>query len=114
MSWSIHLDVNTVTITDECAQDLFDEDPRHWDNELEYVRDGDTMFFNDDHSEHMDCVDMFADVLLKHKVNGDICFMSAEGDNAGSAWGYRFRDGVMTTLSGVTTYVEDAPVTEPK
>lgn len=30
------------------------------------------------------------EVLLKHKVKGDICFGSLEGDNADQFWGYRF------------------------
>jgi hypothetical protein len=45
------------------------------------------------------------EVLKKAKVEGEVTFYAPEGDNAGSAWGYRF-DGLggMVNLKGALTY----------
>lgn len=110
MGWQISLQTNDVHITDECAKDLWEATGKEnpwWDEEE--VTDGENrLFFNCDHMEHMDYMwnKAIQAVLLKHKVNGDICFSSADGDNSGDNWGYRFKDGVMTRLRGVVTYVE--------
>lgn len=104
MSWQIYLEANTVEISDACAQDLFDKNPGHWDNDIEYVRDHNgCMYFEMDHMEGMDCVPLFIDVLIKHQVTGDIRFVSPEERKA---WGYRFLDGKVKYLKGTITFEE--------
>jgi hypothetical protein len=115
MGWHISLQINNVLISDECAADLLDQCPhifKHYeDDDFDGVRNEDVLWFNYDHMEHMDYMrdKKVLDVLAKHRVNGDICFSSADGDNSGSNWGYRFKDGIMIPLKGVVTYVEVAP-----
>jgi hypothetical protein len=117
MGWSISNQINDVIISDECAKDLFVACPDAFnaynediseEEQIDCVREGDVLFFDCDHMEHMDYVgnDEVLAVLLKHKVNGDIGFSSADGDNSGENWGYRFRDGVMTRLRGEVQYIE--------
>lgn len=107
MSWQIYLEYNDVVISDECAQELFDKNPDHWDNDIEYVRDHNgCMYFEMDHMEGMDCVPLFIDVLKNHKVNGDIRFISPE---EGKAWGYRFLDGKVKYLKGDIQHQESKP-----
>ncbi len=108
MGWSIGNIDNTVKITKACAKELLAAASDIWDD-LDNVREGGCLTFNSDHSEHMDYLhraDVLA-VLAKHRVNGDITFGSMEGDNAGCFWGYRFKDGVMKTLTGEVVYRED-------
>lgn len=124
MSWNIGLISNTVTFSRKCAEALMaiagdngdsDNDwPDHeilW-NDIEELKIDDKnyqLYFDEDHGEHMDFLnerDDILDVLLKHKVNGDITFASVEGDNAGQCWGYRFKDGVLTELVGEIVYKE--------
>ncbi len=110
MSWSIALLKNDVLISDACAAELaenvdFGEGPE------DVTSDG-YLYFNDDHEEHMDFVGDAAvqKILKKHKAEGDICFGSLEGDNAGSFWGYRFDGkGGMTKLNGVVAWQESKP-----
>jgi len=114
MSWSIGEMVNTVRIPDACAKDLFAAqkyDGEKWDDP-DYVTQDGLLYFNPDHSEWMDWLgsgdtDHLIAVLKKHKVRGDICFGSLEGDNAGSFWGYRFDGaGGMVPLKGIITWEE--------
>jgi hypothetical protein len=114
MGWHISLQINNVAISDECAAELLEKCPHifeSYDDDFDGVREGTTLWFNYDHMEHMDYVgdSKVLAVLKTHKVNGDICFSSADGDNSGSNWGYRFKDGAMTRLKGVVTYVEVKP-----
>ena len=112
MGWQISLQINNVVITKECAQELFDACEKHhnrtWYEVDEVMEEDGTLYFDCDHMEHMDYVSYpeYLAILKKYKVNGDICFSSADGDNSGENWGYRFKDGVMTELTGVVTYVE--------
>jgi hypothetical protein len=113
MGWQISVQVNDVVITKECAQELFDASEKQhqtWYEVDEVMESDGTLYFNSDHMEHMDYVSNpeYLEILKKYKVNGDICFSSADGDNSGANWGYRFKDGEMVTLTGVVTYVEDA------
>lgn len=112
MSWSIGETVNTVKISNECAKELFEaqgENGEIWYN-LEDVTYKGRVTFNSDHSEWMDWLahnEELVEVLKKHKVRGDICFGSLEGDNAGSFWGYRFDGkGGMVELTGRVVYEE--------
>ncbi len=113
MAWSIAETINTVEISEECAKELFKDQERSetgeiW-YELEEVTNEGKLTFNSDHMEHMDFLqdNTFTDILRKHKVNGDICFGSLEGDNSGSFWGYRFNgEGGMVELVGRVIYEE--------
>ncbi len=113
MSWSIGLVTNEVEISKACAKELFevqDKDELWYD--VRDVTDSGRLTFNTDHAEHMDYLgsidNRITDVLRKHKVKGDICFGSLEGDNDGSFWGYRFDGkGGMKTLTGRVVYEED-------
>lgn len=82
-----------------------------WDSPEEVTCDS-KLSFNIDHMEWMDYIANSEEIkttLKKHKVKGDICFGSLEGDNAGSFWGYRFDGkGGMKTLTGELTWSEDA------
>ena len=111
MGWNISLTKNEVNISPECAQDLFDAqayEGERWDTVEDVTTDG-KLTFDPDHMEHMDYLgdEDVQKVLKRHKVKGDICFMSTEGDNAGSSWGYRFDGkGGVVELTGATDYEE--------
>lgn len=115
MSWRININKNTVKVTRECALEiaksnteigsacametscmLAEDFEPIWTEEceeeaLEYLlSDGDTLYFDYDHMEHMDYVWQVQDILCKYKVKGDIAFSSNEGDDKGDAWCYRF------------------------
>ncbi|MBI3632723.1 MAG: hypothetical protein HY226_00365 [Candidatus Vogelbacteria bacterium] len=110
--WSISETVNNVRITKKCARELFkaqDYEEELWSS-LEYVTSEGNLYFNPDHNEHMDYLgthDNMTEILKRHKVKGDICFGSLEGDDEGSFWGYRFDGkGGMVKLSGEVVYTE--------
>lgn len=93
MGW--YLDKNTVKINSGAALDLYNCGGIIYNGKL---------VFNPDHMEHMDyvCQPKVLAVLKKHKVRGDICFSSNEGDNKGQKWGYHFDgEGGMTKLKWV-------------
>src|SRR3989344_2802619 len=105
--WTIAGLVNTVIISNECRDDLFEQlhdyESELWDD-YEQVTDKSTSLlqFNPDHMENLDWLnDKAIEILKGHNVEGDICFGSLEGDNAGSFWGYRFDGkGGMKHLKG--------------
>lgn len=113
MSWSIGVVENTVEISSKCAKELFAAQKKHGDEiwyELQEVTYEGKVTFNPDHMEWMDWLannENLVEILKKHKVKGDICFGSLEGDNAGEFWGYRF-DGLggMVELKGQVVYKE--------
>lgn len=114
MGWHINLERNTVRINSHVALDLYNCDAPvagAWQDEcsfpmLEGIIDAGRLVFNSDHMEHMDYV-WQAEVLLvlcRHKVEGDVCFSSNDGDNRGESWGYRFDgEGGMQTLVRLAT-----------
>ena len=114
MGWSIHCVKNTVRIDMEIAEDLLaiaDKANRDglWFSTGDIITSpsGGKLYFNPDDMEGMDyvCYKEVQDVLMKHKVMGDICFISEEGDNAGRKWGYRFYcDGTMIKLKAVVLW----------
>jgi len=94
MGWRIHVVVNTVDISRDCAEDILENanDEGAWSDIDDVCVDG-KLHFNQDDMEHMDYLgnnDNVIPILKKHKVKGDVCFSSLEGDNAGENWGYRF------------------------
>lgn len=122
MGWHIHEVKNDVVINKKIARELFDTLKR-WDfgdpvTEHDILDGGVAftdsdgtlkLYFNSDDMEHMDFVweEKAQEILKKHKVKGDICFSSGEGDNAGGAWGYRFDgNGGMVKLVAETQWVE--------
>ncbi len=111
MGWHINLVKNTVKINSGVALDLYNcgaDVCFSWEEECDFpmlggiIYDG-KLVFNPDHMEHMDYVwqpEVLA-VLKKHRVKGDICFSSNDGDNKGQKWGYRFDgEGGMVELKG--------------
>jgi hypothetical protein len=117
--WSIAVTENTVKISKKCADELFA--CQSYGGEIWYGREAVTyqgkLCFNEDHMEHMDFLshnEKIRAILKKHKVKGDICFGSLEGDNAGSFWGYRFDGrGGMQELVGQLKYEPVKPA-KPK
>ncbi len=111
MGWHINLERNTVKIDSGVALDLYRcgaDVCFSWEEEcsfpmLEGIIYGGKLVFNSDHMEHMDYVwqpEVLA-VLKKHRVKGDVCFSSNDGDNKGQRWGYRFDgEGGMVELKG--------------
>jgi len=111
MGWSIANIVNEVKISKQCAKDLFkaQEDGEEIWYEIKEVTYEGKLTFNSDHGEFMDYISSphIQEVLLKHKVKGDICFGSLEGDNFGEFWGYRFDGkGRIETLEGKLQWYE--------
>lgn len=113
MSWSIGIIENTVKVSQKCAKELFEsqeEGTDIWYSQEEVTGTKGKLTFNQDHMEWMDWLannDTLVGVLKKHKVKGDICFGSVEGDNAGEFWGYRFDgNGGMIELKGTVVYQE--------
>lgn len=112
MGWHIDLFTNDVKIPLQCAKDLWNYNlitcDELWDDEYD-VSIGLYLNFNSDHMEHMDflCRKDYRDILLNHKVEGDITFCSYETDEY---WGYRFDgDGGYKKLAGkaTITFVEE-------
>lgn len=93
MGWQIATINNTIVLSDDCEAELNTlaetrgDDNYAYDNELE---------FNPDHMEHMDYLSSdqeIVDILLKHNAEGVVRFASVDGDNAGTMWEHRFKDG---------------------
>lgn len=66
--------------------------------------------FNEDWGESMDFLfhEEAQDILRKHDAQGDVCFGSLEGDNAGSFWGYRFNgSNPVVSLTGHVVFEPD-------
>lgn len=112
MGWSIAVVRNDVVVKKKCAEELFKA--QAYEEELWYeigdVSRNGRLSFNGDHMEHMDYLgnnEAMVAILCKHKVKGDICFGSLEGDNTGSYWGYRFDGkGGMKRLKGRVVFEE--------
>jgi hypothetical protein len=118
--WSISVTINHAKVSKKCAKELFEA--QAYEGEIWYSLE-DVVYkgklqFNSDHNEHMDYLanhDNMLEILKKHKVKGDICFGSLQGDNDGSFWGYRFDgEGGLKTLTGTILYVEDKKDGEKK
>ena len=118
MGWYISEAENTVALTDECIDELFEKRDTFycmdWDDRdsIFWTNRGGTklLYFSEDHMEHMDYLannEKIIEIMQKHNLRGDICFESVEGDNAGDKWGYRFDGkGGFKNLRGVTAWEE--------
>lgn len=115
--WTIACLVNTVLISNECRDDLFSEaqdyEEELWNDFDDIIDENSHLNFNSDHMEHMDYLgshDQVINILKRYNAEGDICFGSLEGDNAGSFWGYRFDGkGGMKYLKGNLNWEENRP-----
>ena len=106
MGWFIDEVENTVTFTKTQAEQLISDGWKLTDHiyEAEEAKEeffgwgeieeiGNILYFNMDHMEHMDYLtwnDDLCKLIASMKVEGDVCFASEEGDNAGESWGVRF------------------------
>src|SRR3989344_5627059 len=107
MSWSIAVLENEVKIPKKCAEELWVVGGAR----LDVSGDG-RLRFSENDAEEMDYLgsddySQVIEILKKHKVKGDICFGSLEGDNKGDFWGYRFDgEGGMKHLKGKILWEE--------
>lgn len=116
MGWHINKIVNTAEFTKEQAEILgasAHEYIAHVYEDDDGVKElfgyaglkdvGNVLFFNPEHLEHMDYVTWntkLCRTIADMGVEGDICFSSHEGDNAGQMWGVRFAGGQVFKLAG--------------
>jgi hypothetical protein len=106
MGWNIGVLENTLQVPKDnieaCNTALMktDEGPRTWDNGP--VQSKGNIYFSRDDYEHMDYLARadVCDVFKTFKAQGEVIFLSAEGDNKGEVWGYQF-DG----QGGMKTFV---------
>lgn len=103
MGWHINLVKNDVRINATIATEL--KITLVYGYDASVVCRGGTYYlnFDSDHMEHMDFLSHLSiqKLLKRHKVKGDVCFASYEGDNKGKSWGYRFDGkGGMVKLVG--------------
>jgi hypothetical protein len=96
-TWSIACIVNDLTITEECAADLYDLDDDRVDVDTNF-----RLVFSNDYHNHMDWLaeDDVRNVISKHHINGKVCFGSLQGDNFNTFWGYHFEQGTCYLLHG--------------
>lgn len=110
MGWSIGVLKNEVTITVACADELADwlkDNLGVW----EPLGEDGKIDFNEDWGESMDFLfhDEVQDILRRHDAEGDVCFGSLEGDNAGTFWGYRFKGtDPVVRLKGTVVFEPEA------
>lgn len=113
MSWAIHVVTNTVRVTAKVGQDLLraagdSVEDLGWYSIDDDIVHGGRLIFKPDLGEHMDYVGgekFVRDVLKKHKVDGDICFLDPYSNGQGlTMYGYRFKKGVLTHLKGSVSF----------
>lgn len=107
MSWVIHLVKNTVKISAEIIAEI-QSHPDYQDYFFEDLTPGEPLSFT---SENMEGMDIFQnegsyiiDILKKHKVNGEICWIDLESSNPPLMWGYDFVNGKCYKLGGKLNY----------
>lgn len=102
MGWQINVVHNDLVVSKECFEKL-DEWANNNDQCLYHDSKDGTIGFDYDAMEHM-CAPLYEDdflnILKEYKVNGQVCFSSVDGDNAGENWGFEFKDGEMKHLKG--------------
>jgi len=105
MSWHVELICSSVELTEQCALELEaligEEDSNYYGTHYTFEHDGKRyLHFDENHDEHIDAHlwdDSVKDVLLRHKVNGEIRF--AQLEQGASMWEHVYRDGVHTVVS---------------
>ena len=95
--WTIHLLKNTVKLTDEAKEEICKElvpDYFYDESDFDYAIEDDLLPFNSDADEHIDHLNFTKDILVKHKVKGEVIFADFEGRSIDKIedcfWGYRF------------------------
>lgn len=107
MGWKIGVRENTLRMSDE----VFNALATAAENEGNYIGMYNGLIeFDDNAMEWMDFLynDWAIEILNDPSVNGDVVFASTEGDNSGDIWGYRFKNGKMSTLVAEVTMKEIA------
>lgn len=108
--WTVACLVNDVNIPNEAREDLFEEIGEILNSIDEVADENGRLIFSPDSMENMDYLSLYDEVikvLKRYDAEGDICFGSLEGDNAGQFWGYRFDgQGGMKKLEGKLVWKE--------
>ena len=109
MSWNINVKTNTVRVPKEHRKKFEELAENFSEGCLDYIAPDGEICFMSDAMEHMDFLweDWVSNFQKEIKLDGDVVFMSAEGDNSGDIWGYRFKpDGTITRLSAKVVMIE--------
>lgn len=111
MGWNIGVKTNTLRMKQIVADRLIEASEENGQPYLDYS-DKHGIGFCYDAMEHMDFLwqTWALKILDDPSVNGDVVFMSAEGDNAGDVWGYRFKEGIPYTLTPKEIEFEERPI----
>lgn len=106
MAWNIAVLKNTLRMDDHVAEELVAAAEENY-HLIGYSHEY-GIEFDEDAMEHMDFLhESWADKILSHSsANGEVIFYSAEGDDRGTAWGYRYQRGRKTALDGELMFVE--------
>lgn len=107
MGWNVSVLKNTLRMDIDVAEDLEARAGEH--GHAICYSDEDGIEFDPDAAEHMDFLwEEWADEILSDpSTTGEVIFYSAEGDDRGEAWGYRYENGKKTTLRGKLVFVEN-------
>ena len=98
MSWRISLVKNTVTVSPECAEAVFQRhngSSGYWPGADDIRSPDGKLWFNPDWMEWMDYLDNegVRNTLCEFRAEGVARFADAEGDQAGQTWEYVFTGG---------------------
>lgn len=106
MSWSIGIKTNTLRMSMDVADKLVEA--AYEEGHIISYSETYGLSFDPDAQEWMDFLGMgWSREILDHpSVNGDVVFMSTEGDNKGDIWGYRYTQGKLSRLIPVVTFEE--------
>lgn len=107
MGWNISVRENTLVIPEAFRERFVAEAEDHYQNA--YITDDGHVEFDIDAMEHMDFLwdSWVTKIQQEMNAEGDVVFQSAEGDNAGEIWGYRFKkNGEIVELESFVTMVE--------
>lgn len=116
MSWSVGVVENSLELTEasinaliECRSFQYLHDTNDKDELRECGFEENSLYLSEDWYEHIDILASnpeFVTIIEQNGGTGDVCFGSLEGDNSGSFWGYRFKDGKCIPLHGTIVYQE--------
>lgn len=103
MGWRINCIKNTVEISDDLAEKIFEvikDEGFYYEEPSDVVYKG-KLHFDSDHMEWMDFVWHVDDLMAENGAEGEIAFSDTEGDQRGQWWKYTFADGVCTKTNGL-------------